>query len=197
MHATLGHWSLCAAPRTGLTVVVMLRDEVEVPAPALVVTQRLLEYLRIGGLQTASAAAVDEGETIVLRAGVARLTKQVAVQTMPPYHRGETLVVPLRWSATGPLGDAFPALDANLELEPTAGGHSRLVLTGSYRPPLGRLGATLDRVLLGQVARATARSFLTQVAGVVAGPPAHDAPNGRTLPHGREAANGAAGQEGP
>lgn len=140
----------------------IVHEELRLPAAPEEVARRLLAYLRVDGLHAASTAAVEDGAQLVLRAGVGGLSKQVAVETLPPYHRGDTMVLPLRWSATGPLGEAFPTLDANLELDAADGG-ARLLLVGSYRPPLGRLGATLDRVLLGQVAAATIRSFLSRL----------------------------------
>jgi hypothetical protein len=79
-------------------------------------------------------------------------------------------VLALRWQATGPGGGLFPALDADIWLTP-AGEHSaRLSLAGVYRPPLGALGAGLDRAVFHRVADATARSLLARVADVLARP---------------------------
>jgi hypothetical protein len=51
------------------------------------------------------------------------------------------------------------------------GGQATLTLTGAYRPPLGGVGAALDRALLHRAAAATVRSLLSQVAdSMVAGP---------------------------
>ena len=138
------------------------------PVPTAVAQHRLLTVLHAdGGLQDAAAAAFRAGETVLLRAGFAGVGKQVAVQSVPGYLRGETTVIPLRWVATGPAGELFPAMDANLELDPTPDGHCRLTLTGNYRPPLGWVGVRLDQVLLHRAARATARGPLTRVSRVV------------------------------
>ena len=80
------------------------------------------------------------------------------------------MVLPLRWEATGAAGRVFPVLDANLVLTPSGEDRSMLALTGAYRPPLGGVGAALDRSLLNRAAAATLRSLVSQVAdGILAG----------------------------
>jgi hypothetical protein len=102
---------------------------------------------------------------------VAGLSKTVEIQSIPAYQRAETTVLPLRWTATGPLGSAFPVLDANIEL--TANGSAtELLIVGSYRPPFGVLGVALDRLVMSNVAQATIRRFAAQLAEIVGGAPA-------------------------
>ena len=140
----------------------------QLAVPTAVAQDRLLTVLHAdGGLQDAASAAFRAGETVLLRAGFAGVSKQVAVHSVPAYLRGETTVIPLRWVATGPAGELFPAMDANLELDPTPDGHCRLTLSGNYAPPLGQLGVRLDQLLLHRAARATARSLLTRVGRVL------------------------------
>jgi hypothetical protein len=84
------------------------------------------------------------------------------------------MTVGLRWEATGPAGSLFPVLDANISILPgqdEGDGEqtARLALTGSYRPPLGRLGAALDQVALHRVATATIRVLLQDVAVALTG----------------------------
>jgi hypothetical protein len=74
--------------------------------------------------------------------------------------RDGVTVIPLRWSATGPVGDLFPTLDANLEITACGAGRSRVTLVGSYRPPLGRVGVVLDRTVLHRAGRVTIRRWL-------------------------------------
>ena len=47
---------------------------------------------------------------------------------------------------------------------PAESPRARLELTGTYRPPLGRLGAALDHTVLHQVAAVTIRTLLHSVA---------------------------------
>jgi hypothetical protein len=67
-------------------------------------------------------------------------------------------------------GDLFPVFDADLVLTPAGEERSSLELVGSYRPPLGRTGLALDRVILGRVARATIRAVLEEVKASLADP---------------------------
>jgi len=74
-------------------------------------------------------------------------------------------------------------LDANISISPAADDAAQLALAGSYRPPLGRLGAGLDRTIMHRVAAATMRCLLQSVAEALvspapAGHPAEDASPG-------------------
>ena len=83
------------------------------------------------------------------------LSRLVAVRfTDMAVHR-DFAIVAIRWEVTGPGGALFPALDADLKLTPARASlpPCSLVVSGVYRPPLGGLGAGLDRVLLHRVAQ--------------------------------------------
>ena len=73
----------------------------------------------------------------------------------------------LRWEAAGAGGGLFPVLDADLTLAPYGESATLLALAGVYRPPLGVVGAALDRVVLRRVAQATIGRFVTQVGEAV------------------------------
>ena len=59
-------------------------------------------------------------------------------------------------------------LDADLILAREGEERTRLGLVGSYRPPLGRTGAALDRAVMSRIAAATIRSLLEEIAAAVA-----------------------------
>ena len=158
----------------GVGVSMFVDEDTRIAVPVAVALERLLAYLQGDGLQTASLDAFSMGQALLVRAGFAGLSKQVAVQNLPAYSRGDTIVIPIRWVATGPVADLFPPLDANLELDPAGGGTSRLTLRGSYRPPLGRVGASLDQMVLHQAARTTVSGFLKLVSRAILTP--HTAP---------------------
>lgn len=80
------------------------------------------------------------------------------------------MTVSLRWEATGASGELFPVLDADLVLSAEGHDRSRLELVGSYRPPLGRAGAVLDRAVMNRVAAATIRSLLEEAAAAIVDP---------------------------
>jgi len=73
----------------------------------------------------------------------------------------------LRWEAAGAGGGLFPVLDADLTLAPYGESASLLALAGVYRPPLGVVGAALDRVVLRRAAQATIGGFVTRVGEAV------------------------------
>jgi hypothetical protein len=153
---------------------------------------RLAQIASASGLASASQAAYQDGLTHLIRVGpfgdTPGVSKLVAVRVLDPVYREDLMTVALRWEATGAAGGLFPVLDANISLAP-AGEHStRLTLTGSYRPPLGRIGAALDTVILGQVAAATIHALLHGIAGALTSPAAtgyaadHTSPRWRPVP---------------
>jgi hypothetical protein len=139
---------------------------------------RFTNLLRGNWLAGVSEAAYDGGLTGLLRVGPAMPTaKLVRVRFLDPVYRGDVMTVGLRWEATGLAGSLFPVLDADIAIcpggqegTPAAGESARLALTGAYRPPLGRLGAGLDQVVLHRVATATMRQLLGSVAETITHP---------------------------
>lgn len=173
---------LGAVPRNG---VVFLEEQLTVQVPVGVAAGRISAWLdgkSDGPSDGPSDGASDDadgtgpaglgadayaaGNAVLRRAGFAGITKEVAIQTLPPYQRGETTVIVTRMVATGAAGYLFPVLDADFELSPTHDGETRVLLRGTYRPPLGSLGAALDRAVLHRAAEATVRRLITQAAEV-------------------------------
>ena len=111
-------------------------------------------------------SACQDGERLLLRAGPGggyRLTKQVCMTVGPARSRGDAVVVPIHWEATG-LTALFPVLDADLEFAPLGSDTTQLALSGSYDPPLDGIGSRIDRWVLHRLAQATVRAFLARVA---------------------------------
>lgn len=173
---------LGAVPRNG---VVFLEEQLTIQVPVGVAAGRISAWLD-GAFDGASdgpsdgatdgadgtapaglgADAYAAGNAVLRRAGFAGITKEVAIQTLPPYQRGETTVIVTRMVATGAAGYLFPVLDADFELSPIHDGETRVLLRGTYRPPLGSLGAALDRAVLHRAAEATVRRLISQAAEV-------------------------------
>ena len=135
---------------------------------------RLAVLCNAGWLSGPSEQAYAEGLAGLTRVGpfgaVLGASKLVRVQLLEPVPRDDTVVLPLRWEASGAAGRLFPVLDADLVLTPSGEDAATLALTGAYRPPLGSLGEVLDRALLNRAAAATVRSLLTRLAdSMVAG----------------------------
>ena len=87
---------------------------------------------------------------------------------------------------------AVPCPHADIWLTPAGERSARLSLAGVYRPPLGALGAGLDRAVFHRVADATARSLLSRVADVLARRPKDPAATGPGTGTGGSAARRAA-----
>ncbi len=134
----------------------------------------LAKLARSGVLVRASQAAYNEGITGLIRVGplgsAPGLSRMVEVHFLDLVSREDSALLVLRWEAVGPGGGLFPALDADITLT-SAGEHATLLtVAGAYRPPLGILGAALDRTVLHRVAAATVRAFINRVADAIAHP---------------------------
>lgn len=146
--------------------------------------ERSLERLVVSATDDGDADGATGGDSVVMRAGLPGISKQVAVQALEPIYRPGRVVIPMRWVATGRAGELFPALDGNLELIERADDGTDLHLVGSYQPPLGRTGEMLDQLVMHRVARRTLDSFLGRLADAVTDPAAGavaDGQSGRAL----------------
>jgi hypothetical protein len=152
-----------------------------------------------GWLREASGQAYADSLVGLARVGpfgeLAGASKLVRVSLLEPIQREDSMVLPLRWEATGVMGRLFPVLDANLMLSPAGDGSTRLTFTGAYRPPLAAVGSGIDRMLLHRAASATVRSLVRTIADrIVAGPAADGAAGQAADGAAGQAADGAAGQ---
>jgi hypothetical protein len=167
---------------------VFVSDEVQLEVCFAVARDRLRQLAEGGVLLGTSEDAYDHGTTGLERVGVPGLWKLVRVQVRELAWTDQSVGLAIRWEATGPDGGLFPVLDADLTMAPIGERVSILTLAGAYRPPLGAMGAALDRAILHRVASATIRAFLTQVARRITGQPAASGagtgppPEGTSLP---------------
>jgi hypothetical protein len=72
------------------------------------------------------------------------------------------VTIPIEWEALH-HADLYPRLNGNLRVE-ERDGRSEILFDARYLPPGGRMGAALDRVLMGRVARASLGDFVDRVA---------------------------------
>ena len=135
---------------------------------------RLVNLARRGRLSGASRAAYADELSAVMRVGpfgdTAGASKLVRVRFLEPVCRGDVMTLALRWEATGVTGGLFPVLDADITLTPAGHQATRLALAGSYRAPMGGLGAGLDKAILNHVSMATIRALLRNVADSLVSP---------------------------
>ncbi len=148
---------------------------------------RLENLARSRGLSDASEAAYQGGLAGLVRVGplgdLPGASKLVHVRFLDPVYSDDAMTLALRWEATGVTGGLFPVLDADISLSPAGGQKTRLALAGSYRPPLGRLGAGLDKAILHRIATATIRALLQNVADALASPSTAAESGPRTATH--------------
>jgi len=146
-------------------------DEVELKVSFAVARERLMQLAGSGLLLSTSEDAYDLGTAGLARVGIPGLSKLVRVQAHDLAVTPETVGLAIRWEATGPAGELFPVLDADVRLVRTGEKAAVLTMSGVYRPPLGALGQALDRAILHRVAAATIRGFIAQVAARIADQP--------------------------
>jgi hypothetical protein len=140
--------------------------ELLVALPLGVAKEALDRAVADGGLVAESRRAVQEGLVFLMPVGPRGSqgpAKDVLVRLLPAHQSGDRYLLPLRWEVTRPAGQLFPTLDGNLELAADGELISRLSIVASYDPPLGRLGATVDRAIMSRVASATMTALLHEV----------------------------------
>ena len=140
-------------------------EEVRVDVGFAVAWARLAQLSDSGALLGTS----EDAYTGLARVGLLGVSKLVRVQVRELSWADGSAGLAMRWEATGAGGALFPVLDADVRLTPDGAESTLLTLAGVYRPPLGSLGAALDRAILHRVAAATIRSFVAQVAAQIAG----------------------------
>jgi hypothetical protein len=109
--------------------------------------------------------AYREGERLRAKVGPFEegFAKQVDMEVGTAEIHRTGIAYPIRWRATG-AEILFPRLEAELFLAHVGHATTRIALEGTYDPPLGVLGRTADRVLLGRFADATVRNWLDRLA---------------------------------
>jgi hypothetical protein len=163
-----------------LTHLVFLGTEVRLEIGFSSAQARLVNLTRGGLLRRACGDAYHELGTGLARVGplgaTAGLSKLVTVRFSDMTIRDNLAIMAIRWEAAGPGGVLFPALDADIRLTPDRDDATMLAVSGVYRPPLGRAGASLDRVIMHRVAQTTIRAFTGHIAAAITHPAASPEP---------------------
>jgi hypothetical protein len=137
--------------------------ETEVPLPMAEVESGIATL----GSELGSMAnvAYREGEELRARVGpgAGTVAKEVRVGIGSPEIHRSGLIYSVRWSAVG-SELIFPRLTADLIVSHVGPERTRLVLDGTYQPPLGQLGKMVDRVLLRRVADSTVQAWMDRLA---------------------------------
>jgi hypothetical protein len=79
----------------------------------------------------------------------------------------DSVMLPVSWVAVGgpPI---FPKMEGTLHAQPEGPGLTRLTLNARYDPPMGRLGALIDRAMMHRVAAMTLTDFIERLARALA-----------------------------
>lgn len=154
----------------------MLYESRMIHRPAADVERELLErgpelLARAAGSELwRDPADVDGSFSIDLPAHWAGLdlAKRVHVTIGVARRLDRRLILPLSWS--GDHGrHLFPVFDGTLEVEALFRDVAELTLAGSYRVPLGPVGAALDAAVLHAAARDTTARLVQELAAALAG----------------------------
>ena len=113
--------------------------------------------------------AGETGDELLTRAGVrlggVPVYKRVRLELGSPYplDRSRQVALPIRWHPEGgpPL---FPDMSGELVFQPFGPDRTQMTLTANYQPPIGLLGALIDRAVLHLLADATVTDFSLRLA---------------------------------
>jgi hypothetical protein len=146
-----------------------IRYYMEVTLPAGQVEHALLDS-PADWLSTLAGSAQRRGDHLLTDVGVGplgpRLGRRVTIQVGQPVRFPSMTSMPLTWEPVG-LDGVLPRLEANIELGALGEDRTQLAISARYRPPLGVVGQTIDRVLLHRVAEATVKDFLDRVGAAI------------------------------
>ena len=125
--------------------------------------------------QGLGAVAYRKGEEIRSRVGPRsghaitgrHLAKEVVVALGEAQMGRHVVTIPVTWRATGAEA-LFPRLEGEIEVSALAPTRTQIRFRGSYRPPFGLLGTTVDRLLTARLARATVVDWVEAVAHQIA-----------------------------
>jgi hypothetical protein len=105
----------------------------------------------------------DNRSSVGLHIAGIPVRKKVVVEFGEPARTSSWAVVPLRWKATFPEA-LFPAMTGKVSLSPLGKDETRLTVSGTYEPPLGKVGEELNEAVMRKVAKATVKELAQQIA---------------------------------
>jgi hypothetical protein len=146
-----------------------VRYYLELPLPARQVEHAMLDA-PADWLSMLAGEAQRRGDHLLAEVGVGplgpKVGRRVTIEVGQPVRFPSMTSLPLSWEPLG-LEGMLPRLEANIELGSLGEDRTQLAISARYRPPLGALGRTVDRVLLHRVAEATLKDFLDRVGAAI------------------------------
>ena len=108
-----------------------------------------------------------------LQIGDLRIERDAVISMAPkPGYPGYHLLY-VSWTPEG--GGPYPTFEGTLSVADEGFGRSRLDLYGSYKPPLGIVGATFDAAFGARIAHAVATELLAHFKTILSEPLTHPA----------------------
>lgn len=110
-----------------------------------------------------------DGKQLMAKVGVKvvgiPVYKQVRLNVGPSPEsvRAGRVMLLVSWETTGGP-PVFPKMEGTLHVEPVGPAETRITLNATYDPPLGKLGALLDRGLMHRLATMTMIDFVDRLA---------------------------------
>ena len=117
------------------------------------------------GLRGWANDAYREGEHLYARIGTpkGRFAKTIEMAVGEPVRGASETWIPIEWEATG-TPRLFPRMQADIVVARVGTELTQIALRGSYRVPLGKVGAAIDRTLLHRIAEASVKAFVDRIA---------------------------------
>ena len=139
----------------------MVSDFMSIPLPMDIVQRRITGS---DGLGLLADAAYRRGEELAVGPS-SGVSVPVEFSIGVPVVGSNSIAFPVSWRATGAT-QLFPHMDAELVLSPLAD-NTHVEFRGVYTPPMGPVGALLDRVAMHRLAEATVRNFLERLVDLI------------------------------
>lgn len=89
--------------------------------------------------------------------------KRVNVEFGEPARLASWAVVPIQWRPTF-AQKLLPVMNGRVAVEPVSKDETRLIVSGMYEPPLGKIGEQLDQALMHNVAEGTVKELAQVIA---------------------------------
>ena len=118
--------------------------------------------------QHATAAAASDAAKLHAQIGPFDIGTDISIRVVrvasDTYYGEPATRLELEWVATSNPG-WFPKMTATLAIFPLSSHETELEIEGTYEPPIGKLGAAIDRALMRGIAEESVRRFVQEVAG--------------------------------
>jgi hypothetical protein len=133
-----------------------------------------LKQNAVGVFQSATRAAAERAESVAaelrvdfaglgVKADIKIIVKAIEEKPADDISSASTKLL-LEWEATT-LPRLFPLMQGELSIYPLTTTETQLDFCGTYQPPFGAVGKTMNAIVLHRIAEASVHRFVNDVAG--------------------------------